>query len=57
MFAKEQGVPEDRLYKTLWEADHVKPVNEGGGRCGLEGFQTLCIWCHREKNTKSAKKA
>ena len=30
-----------------WEADHIVPVVEGGGGCGLEGYRTLCIPCHR----------
>lgn len=34
---------------TLWDADHVRAVVDGGGECGLENMQTLCIWCHREK--------
>jgi hypothetical protein len=34
---------------TLWDADHVRAVVEGGGECGLENMQTLCLWCHREK--------
>jgi hypothetical protein len=53
---EELEVPEDRYHGALWEADHIVPVREGGGQCGLEGFQTLCIWCHREKNKNSAKK-
>lgn len=36
--------PTDR---TLWEADHVVPVSKGGGECGLAGYRTLCLWCHR----------
>lgn len=32
-----------------WEADHIKAVSEGGGGCGLENFQTLCIPCHKWK--------
>lgn len=31
-----------------WEADHIVPVIEGGGECGLEGYRTLCIRCHRK---------
>lgn len=31
----------------LWEADHIVPVIEGGGECGLENYRTLCIPCHR----------
>jgi 5-methylcytosine-specific restriction endonuclease McrA len=33
--------------ESLWQADHVVPVVEGGGECGLEGFRTLCVPCHR----------
>lgn len=35
------------LGRSLWEADHVVPVVEGGGECDLENFRTLCLWCHR----------
>ena len=27
---------------TRWEADHIIPVSEGGGLCGLDGYRTLC---------------
>jgi 5-methylcytosine-specific restriction protein A len=30
----------------LWEADHLVPVAEGGGACGLENLRTLCKRCH-----------
>ncbi len=30
-----------------WEADHILPVIEGGGGCGLEGYRTLCVDCHK----------
>lgn len=33
---------------TAWEMDHVLPVIEGGGSCGLDNLRTLCIPCHRE---------
>lgn len=29
-----------------WEADHIVPVAEGGGSCGLDNLRTLCRWCH-----------
>jgi hypothetical protein len=32
--------------RALWEADHVLPVAEGGGGCGLDGYRTLCQRCH-----------
>lgn len=31
----------------FWQADHVTPVSEGGGGCDLDGFQTLCVPCHK----------
>jgi len=35
-------------YNRLWQADHIVPVCEGGGCCGLENYQTLCLRCHKE---------
>ena len=34
--------------KTLWDADHIVPVAEGGGTCDLANIRTLCLRCHRE---------
>ena len=34
--------------RTLWDADHVVPVAEGGGLCDLDNLRTLCLPCHRE---------
>lgn len=34
------------LNKSLWEADHITPVVEGGGECGLDNLRTLCWRCH-----------
>jgi 5-methylcytosine-specific restriction protein A len=33
--------------KSLWDADHVVPVIEGGGECDLANLRTLCLHCHR----------
>lgn len=33
----------------LWEMDHIKPVACGGGGCGLDNLQTLCVPCHKQK--------
>ncbi|HUA85028.1 MAG TPA: HNH endonuclease signature motif containing protein [Bryobacteraceae bacterium] len=33
--------------KTLWDADHILPVVEGGGECDLDNLRTLCLRCHR----------
>jgi len=34
--------------RSLWDADHMVPVAEGGGECDLENMRTLCLRCHRE---------
>ena len=33
--------------RQLWDADHIVPVVEGGGECGLANLRTLCLKCHR----------
>ena len=33
--------------RSLWDADHVLPVAEGGGECDLDNLRTLCVHCHR----------
>jgi 5-methylcytosine-specific restriction protein A len=38
--------------RYLWDADHIVPVCEGGGECGLDNFRTLCIWCHKKETAK-----
>lgn len=38
-----------RFCGWLWDMDHTTPVVEGGGECGLDGYRTLCIWCHRRE--------
>lgn len=34
--------------RSLWDADHIRPVAEGGGECDLDNLRTLCLLCHRE---------
>ena len=36
-----------RQRRTLWDADHILPVAEGGGECDLTNIRTLCLHCHR----------
>ena len=40
-----QGLHRDQLQ---WEADHIVPVVEGGGECGLDNYRTLCVRCHKQ---------
>ncbi|KKK81125.1 hypothetical protein LCGC14_2816610 [marine sediment metagenome] len=47
-----------RAHTSWWDADHITPVDEGGGECGLDNYQTLCLPCHRLKTaTQAARKA
>jgi 5-methylcytosine-specific restriction endonuclease McrA len=41
------GIPAKRVGGALWDADHVRPVIEGG-ESTLENMRTLCIPCHRK---------
>jgi 5-methylcytosine-specific restriction endonuclease McrA len=45
--------------RTRWDADHVVPVSEGGGRCAMANIRTLCVRCHQQvtKKTLARKKA
>ena len=38
--------------KTLWDADHIIPVAEGGGECDLSNMRTLCLKCHRKSTAE-----
>jgi 5-methylcytosine-specific restriction endonuclease McrA len=40
----------------LWDADHIIPVKDGGGQCGLDNIRTLCIDCHKAVTKKGAQK-
>lgn len=46
-FLKKWGIKEGGR-KSLWDADHVVPVAEGGGQCDLTNMRTLCLVCHRK---------
>lgn len=43
-FIQVPGLP--RTSRSWWQADHIVPVAEGGGDCGLDNLRTLCSWCH-----------
>ncbi len=38
--------------RTLWEADHIVSVAEGGGQCDLSNMRTLCLKCHRARTAE-----
>jgi 5-methylcytosine-specific restriction endonuclease McrA len=42
--------------KSLWDADHIVPVVEGGGECDLENIRTLCLKCHRAATSELRKR-
>lgn len=42
--------------RTLWHADHIVPVKDGGGLCGLDNLRTLCVACHKDVTKKSRSK-
>jgi len=33
---------------SLWDADHIVAVAEGGGECDPANIRTLCLRCHRQ---------
>ncbi len=39
-----------------WAADHIIPVAEGGGQCGLENIRTLCTACHKQVTAELRKR-
>ena len=42
---------------TMWDADHIVPVSEGGGCCGLDNYRTLCVMCHKTETAALAARA
>ena len=60
VFLKKLDFPTGRIKgfinrnQSFWDADHIVPVKDGGGGCGLEGMRTLCAACHY-KITRSQK--
>lgn len=51
---KKYSIPKYR--KTLYDVDHIVPVCEGGGSCGLDNLRLLCLFCHRKHTTKLLQK-
>ena len=38
---------------SWWDMDHILPVHQGGGCCGLTNLQTLCWRCHHDKTREN----
>ena len=59
-YLKEMDIsPKRKIWKRkygggLWDADHIVPVKDGGGQCGLENLRTLCIKCHKAVSFSSS---
>jgi 5-methylcytosine-specific restriction protein A len=50
-----RNLPVELLMRRRWfDVDHVVPVVEGGGSCGLENLRTLCVPCHKRETAKLA---
>jgi 5-methylcytosine-specific restriction endonuclease McrA len=45
-------VPDWKHRSTFWDVDHIVEVVNGGGLCGLDNLQLLCIPCHRAKTVE-----
>lgn len=48
--------PHDLDGRSLWEAHHIHAVKDGGGGCGLDGYETLCRWCHKKESADQQRK-
>lgn len=42
--------------ESYWQPDHIVPVSEGGGQCGLSNYRTLCTPCHLEETSRLRKR-
>lgn len=48
VYGRDKGVcPTCSIKTRSWQMDHIIPVCEGGGGCGLDNLRTLCIECHK----------
>jgi 5-methylcytosine-specific restriction protein A len=46
------GMKSITIRRSLWDADHIRAVAEGGGQCDLDNLRTLCLLCHREATSR-----
>ena len=42
--------------RSGWDCDHIIPVVEGGGQCGLDNYRTLCHPCHKAETAALARR-
>lgn len=42
--------------RSLWEADHIVAIADGGGECDLDNVATLCLRCHSIKSAELRKR-
>lgn len=42
--------------RSYWDAHHRVAVAEGGGQCGLDNYETVCIWCHTRETAALRKR-
>jgi cytochrome c553 len=40
----------------LWEMHHKTAIAEGGHLCGIDGYITLCVWCHGRETAALARR-
>ncbi|EAN79681.1 SNF2 DNA repair protein, putative [Trypanosoma equiperdum] len=40
---------------SIWNADHILAVSQGGGSSDLDNLQTLCVACHADKTVSEAR--
>ena len=50
---REQGfIRAGYAWRSTWQAHHKHPVIEGGGGCDLDGYETLCMFCHNKETAE-----
>ena len=52
-FLKSEHLTVKEAEKSLWDADHIVEVADGGGECGISNYQTKCKRCHKLKSAES----
>jgi 5-methylcytosine-specific restriction endonuclease McrA len=56
---KQLHIPLSRWHRSpqgFWDMDHLIPVAEGGGACGLDNLRTLCLRCHYQQTRQLSRR-